>query len=93
MNKTINANAGAPKTITCAVRLDKPLYDRLVDSAKASHKSLSEVIRAGLLKQLDDEKKELIKRDIEMSSLENELSKVRKLKEEMEELITLRKAQ
>ena len=83
----------APKTITCAVRLDKPLYDRLVESAKVSHKSLSEVIRAGLLKQLDDERKAVIQRDIEMNSLENELSKVQKLKKQMEELISQKKAQ
>jgi len=83
--------SGAPKTITCAVRLDKPLYDRLVSSANASHKSLSEVIRAGLLKQLDDERKKIMKRDIEMSSLENELNQVRKLKLEMETLLDKRK--
>jgi len=76
-----------PKLITCAVRLDKPLYDRLVDAANNTHQTLSEVIRAGLIKQLDDVRKETMQKEIEMNSLESELAQVRKLKLEMENLL------
>ena len=87
--KTLEEKGTAPKTITCAVRLDKPLYDKLVESAAFTHQTLSEVIRAGLLIQLD--LKEELRRDIDLCSLENELSQVRKLKLEMETLLQKKK--
>ena len=89
--KTLEEKGTAPKTITCAVRLDKPLYDKLVESAAFTHQTLSEVIRAGLLIQLDLNKKEELRRDIDLCSLENELSQVRKLKLEMETLLQKKK--
>ena len=85
--KKKNTNPTEPKLITCAVRLDKPLYDRLVESAKETHSTLSDVIRTGLLKQLDDVRKESLQKEIELSSLESELAQVRKLKSEMETLL------
>jgi len=80
------------KNITCAVRLDKPLYDRLVDIAEKSHKTLSEIIRAGIVNELDRRRKEVMKKELENESLENELAQVRKLKSEMEALLAKKKA-
>ena len=75
------------KNVTCAVRLDKPLYDRLVEVSEQSHKTLSEIIRAGILNELDRRRKELINKELEMNSLENELAQVRKLKEQLSQII------
>lgn len=75
------------KNVTCAVRLDKPLYDRLVEVSKQSHKTMSEMIRAGILRELEDVSNTVMKRELERSQLENELSQVRQLKEEMETLL------
>lgn len=75
------------KNVTCAVRLDKPLYDRLVEVSEKSHKTLSEIIRAGILNELDRRRKELITKELEMSSLEKELAQVRQLKEELTQII------
>ena len=75
-----------------AVRLDKPLYDRLVDIAEKSHKTLSEIIRAGIVNELDRRRKEVMKKELENESLENELAQVRKLKAEMEALLAKKKA-
>lgn len=85
-------NSSSEKNITCAVRLDKPLYDRLVEVAEKSHKTLSEIIRAGIVNELDRRRKEVIKKELEEQSLENELAQVRKLKIEMEELLAKKKA-
>ena len=75
------------KNVTCAVRLDKPLYDRLVDVAAKSHKTLSEMIRAGIMHELEERSKEVLQKELEMTKLEEELVQVRKLKIEMEKLI------
>ena len=75
------------KNVTCAVRLDKPLYDRLVDVAAKSHKTLSELIRAGIMHELEERSKEVLQKELEMTKLEEELAQVRKLKIEMEQLI------
>ena len=80
------------KNITCAVRLDQPLYDRLVDIAEKSHKTLSEIIRAGIVNELDRRRKEVMQKELEEQSLENELAQVRKLKAEMEALLAKKKA-
>ena len=80
------------KNITCAVRLDKPLYDRLVEVAEKSHKTLSELIRAGIVNELDRRRKEVMQKELENESLENELAQVRKLKAEMEALLAKKKA-
>ncbi len=79
------------KNVTCAVRLDKPLYDRLVGISQKSHKTLSEIIRAGILQELDQQQTALVKKELEMTELENELNQVRKLKEEMETLLSKKK--
>mgnify|MGYP000580561647 CR=1 FL=1 len=52
------------KNVTCAVRLDKPLYDRLVDVAAKSHKTLSEMIRAGIMHELEERSKEVLQKEI-----------------------------
>ena len=75
------------KNVTCAVRLDKPLYDRLVTVSKESHKTMSELIRAGILRELEDVSNAVMRKELERSTLENELNQVRKLKEEMETLL------
>jgi hypothetical protein len=80
------------KNVTCAVRLDKPLYDRLVEVSEKSHKTLSEIIRAGILNELELRRKELMHKELEMTELENELNQVRKLKGQMEELLLRQKA-
>ena len=80
------------KNVTCAVRLDKPLYDRLVNISEQSHKTMSELIRAGIIRELEDVSRDVMKREIESSQLENELAQVRKLKKEMEDLISTQKA-
>ena len=76
------------KTVTCAVRLDKPLYDRLVESARQTHQTLSDVIRLGLIKQLEDSEKATLEKQLEMDKLKGELAQVQKLKEEMEALLS-----
>ena len=75
------------KTVTCAVRLDKPLYDRLVESANHTHQTLSDVIRLGLLKQLEEQEKSSLQKELEMDKLKAELAQVQKLKEEMQSLL------
>lgn len=75
------------KNVTCAVRLDKPLYDRLVEVSEKSHKTLSEIIRAGILHELEVRRKEVLEKELEMTTLENELAQVRKLKDQMEDLL------
>ena len=87
MNDIPSDDTTEVKNVTCAVRLDKPLYDRLVEVSKKSHKTMSELIRAGILKELENVSKDVMQRELEMSSLENELNQVRKLKEEMETLL------
>ena len=80
------------KNVTCAVRLDKPLYDRLVGVAAKSHKTLSEMIRAGIMHELEERSKEVLQKELEMTKLEEELAQVRKLKIEMEKLIAKQSA-
>lgn len=79
------------KNVTCAVRLDKPLYDRLIDISQKSHKTLSEIIRSGIVAELEKRTKEVLQSELDMTVLEQELAQVRKLKEEMEALLKRRK--
>ena len=78
------------KHVTCAVRLDKPLYDKLVEVSQKSHKTLSEVIRAGIIKELELLHHEVLEKELAMTKLEEELMQVRKLKEEMEAMLAKR---
>lgn len=78
------------KNVTCAVRLDKPLYDRLIAISQKSHKTLSEIIRSGIVAELDKRTKQVLQSEIEMTTLEKELDQVRKLKSEMEALLERR---
>lgn len=80
------------KTVTCAVRLDKPLYDRLVEAAERTHQTFSDVIRLGLIKQLEETEKKEIEKEIEMDKLKAELAQVQKLREEMQSIIKSKSA-
>tara|TARA_B100000902_G_C27143927_1_gene830120 strand:- start:309 stop:575 length:267 start_codon:yes stop_codon:yes gene_type:complete len=75
------------KTITCAVRLDKPLYDRLTKAAHQTHQTLSDVIRLGLLHQLESIEKDSLAKAIEMDKLKTELAKVQQLRTELESIL------
>jgi len=76
-----------PKTITCAVRLDLPLYQRLRDTSKKTHQNMSDILRLGLIKQLDETRKQFLIEEIANEKLESELAQVQKLKGELQDLI------
>ena len=80
-------NSKDPKTITCAVRLDLPLYQRLVDTSKKTHQNMSDILRLGLIKQLDETRKQFLVEQIANEKLESELAQVQKLKGELQDLI------
>jgi len=76
MNKSNKRGAG-PKDITCAVRLDKALYQALNDVAELEHSSLSDVIRSALVDKIDAIRKKHIDRLIEDERLQVQLENLR----------------
>jgi predicted DNA-binding protein len=76
-----------PKTITCAVRLDLPLYQRLRDTSKKTHQNMSDLLRLGLIKQLDETRKQFLVEEIANEKLEQELVQVKQLKADLQNLI------
>lgn len=80
-------NSKDAKTITCAVRLDLPLYERLHKTSRETKHNMSDILRQGLLKELDFIRKQQLLEKIETEKLEKELAEVRQLKSQLQVLI------
>ena len=72
MKRKSHKRAG-PKDITCAVRLDRALYQQLNDVAELEHCNLSDIIRGALVDRIDSIRKKHIDRLIEDERLQMQL--------------------
>jgi len=76
-NPQESARQRESKDITCAVRLNRSLYNALDEAAKRDHTSLSDIIRDALVSELDKRRKASLIRLIEDKKLEATLSSLR----------------
>ena len=76
-NPQESARQRESKDITCAVRLNRSLYNALDEAAKRDHTSLSDIIRDALVSELDKRRKASLIRMIEDKKLEATLSSLR----------------
>jgi len=67
-----------PKDITCAVRFNHAMYQRLKDVAKDEGLSLSDIIRQALTKFMDEHSKTMLEKKLEEIELKKKVTEATK---------------
>ena len=68
-----HASSRESKDITCAVRLNRSLYEALNDAAEMENSSLSDIIRQALTDKLEEIRQKALSRKLEAQRLEFQL--------------------
>jgi|13_taG_2_1085334.scaffolds.fasta_scaffold00161_29 hypothetical protein len=75
MKKTINSkDETAAKDITCAVRFNHSMYERLKETAHDMNLSLSDVIRQALVDYMESHSKSLLEKKLEEIELRKKVT-------------------